>query len=319
MFTISKKKWGRSKKKKERVVRDAIPKDDTVSDIKSYVLNAKSVTPYDLASKFNIRMSVAKKMLREYADADDIVPLIRDSGVSVYTTPEQMEKHNEGKPEQIEVVASTITNIPLMTEKMESAIDAASEGAPVKPGRVARQKREAREKKAKKKKAKPEPEAVQEVEEEPKKKPEKKPKPKKKKKAPAPEKPAIKITDISGVGPKTAEGLTNAGFDSVKALSEAEPDQIADKVDGIGSKGAADMIYAAKKMIREIEGEDEEIPEIADIKGIGPTLEKRLILAHYDSVKELADAKPEEVAKKVEGITDDGAERIIKAAKNLLK
>lgn len=315
MLTISKKKWGRSTAKKERVVRDAIPKDDTASDIKSYVLNAKSVTPYDLASKFNIRMSVAKKMLKEYADDGEIVPFIHEGGVSVYTTPEEMEKQGQEPSPQIEVVASTIKNVPLMNDEMESAIDVAAEDVPVKPGRAARKKREEREKKAKKK-PKPKPEAVEEVEEEPKKKPEKKAKPKKKEKK-APERPDLKVTEISGIGPKTADSLTNAGFDNVRAISEADPDELADKVDGVGSKGAADMVYEAKKMIQELEGE--ELPEISDIKGIGPTLEKRLILAHYDSVKALADAESEEVAQKVEGITVDGAKRIIKEAKDLLK
>jgi len=312
-LTISKKKWGRSTAKKERVVRDAIPKDDTASDIKSYVLNAKSVTPYDLASKFNIRMSVAKKMLREYANDGEIVPFIHEGGVSVYTTPETMEKHGQERSQQIEVVASTIKNIPLMTDEMESAIDTASEDVPVKPGRAARKKREEREKKAKKK---PKPEPTEELEEKPKKKPEKKAKPKKKEKK-APEIPDLKVTEISGIGPKTADSLTNAGFDSVRAISDADPDELANEVDGVGSKGAADMVYEAKKMIQELEGE--ELPEISDIKGIGPTLEKRLILAHYDSVNALADAEAEEVAQKVEGITVDGAKRIIKEAKDLLK
>jgi len=300
-LTISKKKWGRSTAKKERVVRDAIPKDDTASDIKSYVLNAKSVTPYDLASKFNIRMSVAKKMLREYADDGEIVPFIHEGGVSVYTTPETMEKHGQEQSQQIEVVASTIKNTPLMTDDMESAIDTASEDVPVKPGRAARKKREEREKKAKRK---PKPEPTEEVEEKPKKKPEKKAKPKKKEKK-APEIPDLEVTEISGIGPKTADSLTNAGFDSVRAISDADPDELANEVDGVGSKGAADMVYEAKKMIKELEGE--ELPEISDIKGIGPTLEKRLILAHYDSVNALADGDAEEVAQKVEGITVDGA------------
>jgi DNA topoisomerase-1 len=42
------------------------------------------------------------------------------------------------------------------------------------------------------------------------------------------------LESVSGIGEKTAEKLQDAGIDDVPALKEAEPDAVADQVDGVG-------------------------------------------------------------------------------------
>ncbi|HNT30234.1 MAG TPA: transcription termination factor NusA [bacterium] len=59
---------------------------------------------------------------------------------------------------------------------------------------------------------------------------------------------AFGLTDIKGVGPKAAEKLKEAGFETVASVAEAEPDELA-KIDGISLKKAEAYIEAAKKRI----------------------------------------------------------------------
>ena len=92
VMTISRKKWGRSAAKTERIIRDAVPKEEVLDEINEYLKNAKSVTRFDLANKFSIRASVAKKILKEHEHEGSLIPYIRESGFVVYTTPEEMEK-----------------------------------------------------------------------------------------------------------------------------------------------------------------------------------------------------------------------------------
>ncbi|MHA1479901.1 MAG: hypothetical protein ACTSQZ_00545, partial [Candidatus Thorarchaeota archaeon] len=93
---MSRKKWGKSAAKTERVVRDAVPKPDTLTEIGEYLKKTRSVTGFDLANKFGIRMSVAKRILREKEAEGVIVPYIRESGFVVYTTASELEKHEGG-------------------------------------------------------------------------------------------------------------------------------------------------------------------------------------------------------------------------------
>ena len=92
VITISRKRWGKSAAKTERIIRDAIIKPDAQSGIEDYLKKAKSVTCYDLANRFNIRMSVARKILREKEVEGVVVPYIREGGFVVYTTPSELEK-----------------------------------------------------------------------------------------------------------------------------------------------------------------------------------------------------------------------------------
>ncbi|MBN2228902.1 MAG: 40S ribosomal protein S25, partial [Candidatus Thorarchaeota archaeon] len=151
---ISKKKWGKSATKTEKTIRDAIPKAETLTGINEYLGKARSVTCYDLANRFNIRMSVARKILREKEAKGEVIPYIRESGFVVYTTPHEMEKREGGVPimisDALEEVASSVTAEPVIDDEMEIALAAAGTPGAVKPSKLARKRREAGEKKERK-------------------------------------------------------------------------------------------------------------------------------------------------------------------------
>jgi ribosomal protein S25 len=202
VITISRKKWGKSAAKTERIVRDAIIKADTESSIEEYLQKAKSVTSYDLANRFNIRISIARKILREKEAEGVVVPYIREGGFVVYTTPAEIEKREGGAPimvaDALEEVASSVPRKTVITEEMDIALVAAGTPGVVKPSRLARKRREAGAKKERKDERPeviveplaPQPEAT--PEETPKKKVPAKKKTAPKKKAPAKKKAAPK-------------------------------------------------------------------------------------------------------------------------------
>jgi len=191
VITISRKKWGKSATKTERIIRDAVPKPDAVSGIDEYLKKAKSVTCYDLANRFNIRMSVARQILKEKEANGAVVPYIREGGFVVYTTPSELAKREGGAPimvaDALEEVASSVPKEPVITEEMDIALAAASSPDVVKPSRLAYKRREAGEKKERKDtrpevvveplEVEPQPEPTPATEEE---KPKKKAAPKKK-------------------------------------------------------------------------------------------------------------------------------------------
>jgi ribosomal protein S25 len=209
VITISRKKWGKSAAKTERVIRDAVPKPDTISGIEEYLQKAKSVTSFDLANRFNIRMSIARKILKEKETEGVVVPYIKEGGFVVYTTPSELEKREGGAPimvaDALEEIASSVPKQTLITEEMDVALMAAGTPGAVKPSKLTRKRREVGVKKERKDERpevivqplepQPEPEPVTEVK--PKKAPAKKkaaPKkkspPKKKEKKAAPKKKA---------------------------------------------------------------------------------------------------------------------------------
>ncbi|MCK4280418.1 MAG: hypothetical protein KAW94_07560, partial [Candidatus Thorarchaeota archaeon] len=73
-MAISRKKWGRTATKTEKIVRDAVPKPETIGEIDEYLKKAKSVTSFDLAKRFNIRMSIARRILKDKETEGVIVP-----------------------------------------------------------------------------------------------------------------------------------------------------------------------------------------------------------------------------------------------------
>jgi ribosomal protein S25 len=160
VITISKKKWGKSATKTEKLIRDAVPKPDVLKGIDEYLAKARSVTCYDLASRFNIRMSVARKVLREKESKGEVIPYIRESGFVVYTTPAEVEKRKGGVPimisDALEEVASSVNSEPVITEEMDLALAAAGAPGSVKPSKLARKRREAGEKKESRKDTRPE-------------------------------------------------------------------------------------------------------------------------------------------------------------------
>ncbi len=190
-------------------------------------------------------MSVARNILRAKEAEGTLVPYVREGGFEAYTTPADLEKTQTERPimiaDALEKVASSVPKNAVITEEMDALLIAASadEGVGVmKPGRLARQRREVG---AKKEKARPKlPEVVVEpLEVEPtaplespvepkeekkpkrvtKKKPAKEAEPKKtmKKKAPAKEDKPKKVTK------KPAEKAKPKKAAEKKPAKKAEP------------------------------------------------------------------------------------------------
>jgi histone H1/5 len=179
------------------------------SSIDEYLEKTRSVTQYDIANRFGVRMSVARRILRQKEADGVIVPYIREGGLEVYTTPSELERQETEAPimiaDALEEVASSVPKAATITEDMDAELIAASSaGSVVKPSRLARQRREAGAKKEKAKAQLPEviveplvPEAkTEEVAATPEPKPKAKPKAKKptKKKAKEEAKPKKKVT-----------------------------------------------------------------------------------------------------------------------------
>ena len=204
-------------------------------------------------------MSVARKILREKEGEGVVVPYIREGGFVVYTTPEEIEKREEGAPivvaDALEEVASSVPETPVITDEMEIALAAASGPEAVKPSRLARKRREAGEKKERKdtrpevvveplepteRQSAPEPER----EEIPTKKTTpKKPAPKKTTKKAAEKKPAAKKTtkkaDEKKKAPEKADSKTAAKKDDKKKPAPKKTTKKADK-DTASSKKKSD-------------------------------------------------------------------------------
>ncbi|MFW9960092.1 MAG: hypothetical protein ACFFDV_03690, partial [Candidatus Thorarchaeota archaeon] len=133
-------------------MREAVPKPDVLTGIDEYLGKARSVTCYDLANRFNIRMSVARRILREKEAKGELIPYVRESGFVVYTTPAEIHKREGGVPimisDALEEVASSVSAEPIITEEMDLALTAAGTPGAVKPSKLAWKRREAGEKKS---------------------------------------------------------------------------------------------------------------------------------------------------------------------------
>jgi type IV secretory pathway VirB10-like protein len=121
---------------------------------------AKSVTSYDLAKRFNIRMSIARRILKDKENEGVIVPYIHESGFVVYTTPSEIEKRDGGKPimivDVLEEIASSMPKRPVITKELDVAPSAVSAAESAKPGKRARQRRALDDRKVKEKARQPE-------------------------------------------------------------------------------------------------------------------------------------------------------------------
>ena len=61
---------------------------------------------------------------------------------------------------------------------------------------------------------------------------------------------AVDLREVKGIGPKRAEQLKAAGFDSVQKLAEGEPQHVAEAV-GVSENRAANWIESAKTILSE--------------------------------------------------------------------
>ena len=159
VIAISRKKWGRATVKTERIIREAILKPEVIEGIDEYISKARSITSFDLANRFNIRLSVAKRILREKEAEGKLIPYVRERGFVVYTTQSELEKREVGAPvmlsDVLEEVASSVPIESVITEDMDAALAAASI-ATVKPSKLRRQRREFGERKERSRDKRPE-------------------------------------------------------------------------------------------------------------------------------------------------------------------
>ena len=56
------------------------------------------------------------------------------------------------------------------------------------------------------------------------------------------------LADVPGIGPKLAEVLTKAGFDSVEKIAKLDPEHLA-TLQGVGDKTAQKIIDGAKQYL----------------------------------------------------------------------
>ncbi len=143
----------------------------------------------------------------------------------------------------------------------------------------------------------------------------------------------FKVTDIMGVGDKTAMLLKDMGYASIDDVISSSPEEIS-KVPGIGVTAAKNIIYGAralKSMTKEakkesefpakvIISEDEEDEKtqfkITDIVGVGNKTAMLLKDKGYVSIDDIISASPEEISK-VPGIGIAIAKKIIDGARAL--
>ena len=170
----------------------------------------------------------------------------------------------------------------------------------------------------------------------PKKKQKKEPSAKKKAPPVLPES-AFTLTQLPGVGSKLAERLIDAKYETVEKISRARPASLSKKVEGLSRSGAEKLVDTAKEMVRRhervtapvaepetpISSEEESISpprlSLTDVPGLGSKLALSLERAGYDSVARLARASPENVAKKVGGLSIAKATSFVRAAKGLIR
>jgi len=159
---LSRKKWGKTAARREKIIREAIPKPDTIEEIDAYISKARSVTVYELAHRFGIRLSTARKILREKEAQGVVVPYVREGGFVAYTTPDELKRKEVDFPvilsDVLETVASSIPSEPVITEEIEAglAMAAAEAMQAVKPSKLLRRRREAGERKEKARDKRPE-------------------------------------------------------------------------------------------------------------------------------------------------------------------
>jgi meiotic recombination protein SPO11 len=148
---------------------------------------------------------------------------------------------------------------------------------------------------------------------------------------------AFSLTQLPGVGSKLEERLVAAKYQTVEIISRARPASLSKKVEGLSQSGATKLVDTAKEMVRrhakaaapidepgaQISGVEESISlpklSLTDVPGLGSKIALSLERAGYDSVARLARAAPENVAKKVGGLSVAKATSFVRAAKGMIR
>ncbi|MHA1953614.1 MAG: helix-hairpin-helix domain-containing protein [Candidatus Heimdallarchaeaceae archaeon] len=147
------------------------------------------------------------------------------------------------------------------------------------------------------------------------------------------EKEAFKVTDIMGVGAKTAMVLKDMGYAKIDDIVDSNLEDVS-KVPGVGVTTAKKLIYGARalktmskdvKKEKEIPTEVKEIKEekvektqfkLTDIVGVGAKTAMLLKDKGYTNIDDIISTSPEEMSK-VPGISITSAKKIINGAKAL--
>ncbi|MHA1199666.1 MAG: helix-hairpin-helix domain-containing protein [Candidatus Heimdallarchaeaceae archaeon] len=135
----------------------------------------------------------------------------------------------------------------------------------------------------------------------------------------------LRVTDIMGVGDKTAMILKNGGFDEIQKIMETTPEKLS-KVPGIGITSAKQLIYGSKALMKKgleilaakskaARGTDEH--DITDISGVGKKTAMLLKEGGYETVEKMIETTPEKLSK-IPGIGLATARKLILASKALL-
>ncbi|MGY5874899.1 MAG: helix-hairpin-helix domain-containing protein [Candidatus Thorarchaeota archaeon] len=302
---MSRKRWGKSAAKTEKVVREAVLQPEMKGEISEYLAKAKSVTPYDLANKFGIRLSVARRFLREKEAEGVVIPYIRESKFVVYTTPAELEKRESDSTilvaDVLEEVASSAPKASVITDEMDAALVAASSMTTIKPSRLARHRREAG---AKKERRDTRPEIVVEPLAEDAKAP------------PAPE-PVAK-EPVPKKAPKKTPKKTTKKVEKKEPAPKKVPAKTTKKTETKEPAKKTAKTAPAKEETPKKAGKKPK-PTISDISGVGPSLEEKLVEAGFKTVLKLSRAAPDKLAAKVAGVSEAKAQKMITEAQKLLE
>ncbi len=125
------------------------------------------------------------------------------------------------------------------------------------------------------------------------------------------------LKEIPGVGPKLALRLAESGYSSIEKLSKTKPTTLANKVEGMGKKGASDIVDNAKRISRKMNKPKD--LAFQNLPGVGETLETRLFVAGYDSIEKISKASASELAKDIEGLGKKGATDLLSDANKFVK
>lgn len=133
----------------------------------------------------------------------------------------------------------------------------------------------------------------------------------------------LRVTDIMGVGSKTAMMLKSGGFDEIEKIMGATPENLG-RIPGIGVTSAKQLIYGSKALMKkglEIlaakKKEANDDHDITDISGVGKKTAMLLKEGGYDTVEKIVETTPEKLSK-IPGIGLATAKKLILASKDLL-
>jgi meiotic recombination protein SPO11 len=123
---------------------------------------------------------------------------------------------------------------------------------------------------------------------------------------------------LPGVGETLETRLYVAGYDSIEKISKASASKLAKEIEGLGKKGASDLLSEAKKHVKKQQVKKKKLPKdlnLRHLSGVGKKLETRLFDAGYDSIEKISKASPSKLSSEIEGLGEKGAKDLVADAK----